>query len=909
MKKVLKIFSYIILALCIAWSSYALADECVVRDSGSDSSSSGTLFYYLDKVWEEGSCLVSKYDYRKKYENYINNEGPYHVIRFSKSMDIFVDTIPTLMGKSGHPLIMVADKNMKVRLIGRKKQSIIIRRGNGSVVLDNLIIEGFGSNGVILDSDRNLLINVTVKKCGYEGDSDAGILINGQHNNVVGSIIKENIGDGIQIGKKGVCEYVNENKEQGKYTKIIGTYIGDNGKGKSSDRSGFGIYINADNVLIDGNDDLTKIEKNHLSGVYIESAEMNCSKSAEHKPRQAVVSKTIFNSNGTYLDFDKSLAIAGNPIPSADGVANISDPTEIISTIVGKIKYNKESPFWLINKDELKIDIYKLNGRDEPYFYIGTAEAIDEDTEAFHLTISDQTQTARGKLIGIVLDYDNWQTAEISFNKEAADSILNPTDTDADGDGLSDFDEKNHSTDPFNPDTDGDGLTDGEEVNYMGLVSDILNQGAGLAHPEILDPNNADSDGDCLPDGLELGIVEARFSLLRKNSLNQILNLNPRCNKLLENMSVSELYNAFWINENSYHGLNNVSALFDLDPMSKTDPTVADTDDDGLNDGIEDYNFSGQRDFEETDGKIIFKETDSRLKDSDGDGIIDGDEGDRDENGILDKSESSPIKSDTDDDGIDDNQEVRKGLFPNFCDSDMDGLPDGIEFGVIHPLAEKTECRGLQTTGTNFSNIDVLDPTSKDSDGDGIIDGDEDKNSNGWHDFDETDPTTEDTDSDGINDYIEMTGDLNNDGIADIDYHNINNGSECSPPTSFIDVDCDGILNANDEDSDGDGCLDIEESLNKDKNKNGIPDPYDGKTAICNSASTMSSTGGMSSGMNGNSTKGDSEFANNINNDVTGGGDCSMAGQRSSYNVMSFCLVFFVLGILIFKKMKKNKLC
>jgi len=115
-----------------------------------------------------------------------------------------------------------------------------------------------------------------------------------------------------------------------------------------------------------------------------------------------------------------------------------------------------------------------------------------------------------------------------------------------------------------------------------------------------------------------------------------------------------------------------------------------------------------------------------------------------------------------------------------------------------------------------------------------------------------------------------------------------------------------GILNANDEDSDGDGCLDIEESLNNDKNKNGIPDPYDGKTALCNSTSSMSSGGGgMSSGMNGNSDNDSSKKVNNINNDVTGGGNCSLVKRPASYNIAPFCLVFFVVIILIFKKMKK----
>jgi len=96
----------------------------------------------------------------------------------------------------------------------------------------------------------------------------------------------------------------------------------------------------------------------------------------------------------------------------------------------------------------------------------------------------------------------------------------------------------------------------------------------------------------------------------------------------------------------------------------------------------------------------------------------------------MDVFESSPVLADTDDDGISDGEEVRRGILPNNCDSDADGLPDGIEAGVIHP-SENPKCRGLQTAGTNFANISVLDPMKKDSDGDGLPDGLEDKNSNG----------------------------------------------------------------------------------------------------------------------------------------------------------------------------------
>ncbi|NIT97019.1 MAG: hypothetical protein GWM91_17020, partial [Actinobacteria bacterium] len=59
-------------------------------------------------------------------------------------------------------------------------------------------------------------------------------------------------------------------------------------------------------------------------------------------------------------------------------------------------------------------------------------------------------------------------------------------DTDADGDGLSNFEEFEGKTDPQDPDSDGDGLSDGDEISVG------------------TDPLEPDSDGDGLSDGEEL---------------------------------------------------------------------------------------------------------------------------------------------------------------------------------------------------------------------------------------------------------------------------------------------------------------------------------------------------------------------------------------------------------------------
>jgi Bacterial TSP3 repeat len=62
-----------------------------------------------------------------------------------------------------------------------------------------------------------------------------------------------------------------------------------------------------------------------------------------------------------------------------------------------------------------------------------------------------------------------------------------PSEPDADGDGLSDADEAEHGTMPNDPDSDGDALSDGEEVHRYGT-----------------DPLSSRTDSDHLEDGLEI---------------------------------------------------------------------------------------------------------------------------------------------------------------------------------------------------------------------------------------------------------------------------------------------------------------------------------------------------------------------------------------------------------------------
>lgn len=216
-----------------------------------------------------------------------------------------------------------------------------------------------------------------------------------------------------------------------------------------------------------------------------------------------------------------------------------------------------------------------------------------------------------------------------------------------------------------------------------------------------------------------------------------------------------------------------------------TDPARADTDGDGIPDGVEDANRNGKRDAGETNALVA---------DTDGDGIVDGAE-DSNRNGLVDSGESNP----------------------RLVDTDGDGIPDGVED------ANKDGARAPGET----------DPTKADTDGDGLADGDEDVNKNGVVDSGETDPRKKDTDGGGVDDGAERAAgtnpldasddalapaDSDGDGlpdeierqigtdprVADSDGDGLVDGLE-APGGKRVDTDKDGVIDALDPDDDGDG--------------------------------------------------------------------------------------------------------
>ena len=176
---------------------------------------------------------------------------------------------------------------------------------------------------------------------------------------------------------------------------------------------------------------------------------------------------------------------------------------------------------------------------------------------------------------------------------------------------------------------------------------------------------------------------------------------------------------------------------------------------------------------------------------------------------------------------------------PNNRDTDGDGLLDGIELGRTTSPDPACGCvngstdpycgcsqeeyeAGVQTECARYFRgaalpVNVTSPVIADTDGDGLMDGEEDANRNGRLDPGETDPNNPDTDGDGLSDYDEIhihhtdpsKRDTDGDGISD----RVELESACLDPLN--------------QDSDGDGCLDGAE----DSNRNGVVD--EGETDPC----------------------------------------------------------------------------
>jgi outer membrane protein OmpA-like peptidoglycan-associated protein len=362
-------------------------------------------------------------------------------------------------------------------------------------------------------------------------------------------------------------------------------------------------------------------------------------------------------------------------------------------------------------------------------------------------------------------------------DRRERDLGTNPLAVDSDLDGLTDYGELVlHLTDPLRRDSDGGGRGDGEEVLLDGTS------------PRVAEDDRLDSDGDGLDNNLEYRLGTNPFSV---DSDGDLLS-DAQENRNLDDTITGDV--------------NPQNGRFDPDGGEETDPTRADTDADGLNDGLE-----------------LFFGSDPYASDSDGDGFTDGEEFElRSEAACL-----SPALADTDFDGLADGVELAAGLDPCSPDSDGDGVLDAVEiaFGTdpLDPeLPDDDDGDGLpddyeeDVTGT--------DPFEEDSDGDGI---DDDQELYPLADRVVTDPLDADTDDDGLLDGNErnaagstspVDADSDDDGLLDGLERGLNapeDPAATDPDIFEPDLEPGTVTNPLQRDTDGDGLIDGVEDANQ----------------------------------------------------------------------------------------------
>lgn len=963
----LKIITFVLSVLVLGFASQAMAGVCTVSKSGSGTGD-GTLRQKIAGA-VGGGCKSDDVEWRKRYQQFYPGVTTYHVVKFKGSMDMYLKEALTIAkGKDDLPIVLIAEDEHAVVIRGEDAssgQGIVVK--GDRVIIDNISVQSYNGTGVLLNGDDNVLIRSRVVSHAGVGIEvrgernrivDCEIANNGLSGIVVGTTdVPERCGQSNDDATKGaettiMAVSVHDNIEHGVFIHAPDVVM-DSWQPRDVHSVKYGTPAPLDEGLVVNN-----VQANGGRGVYVSAVTdaYLCREEGDvislDDAWGAIVAHTTFRENGLGggIETDRCLYIEGPFPPRVEHLAAVGDERMNEYVVTGTVPLDSFS----LNPDAITVEVYlALPDGDQSAVFLMSKDGVDASTGDFTVRLPNPLVLGgrEAKAPAFVVRYIDAEHNATSPSSRArgagrdgdsdGDGLLD-SEEDIDGDGIVDAGE----SDPANPDTDGDGLTDGEERAQLGRIAQLIANGFVFENIGDLDPSNPDSDGDCLPDGLEVGIgIDEAQAIIATMRARPHYAVSTSCRTILSRKSVGKLTNVILYDENAPLALDNIAIIYDTDSATMTDPTDRDTDRDGIMDGEEDWNFNGARDRKElsevsvanenedeetasislgkaysyassTGGRVLetckadgdgWKETDPRDADSDGDGIKDGEEGPIDvEASTLGPNESSPLLCDTDDDGVPDGMELREGTLVNGCDTDGDGLADGIELGIIHPTSSMPGCVGLQAAGTNMRLPTALDPKNPDSDGDGLDDGIEDANHNGWVDASETDPSIPDTDGDGVSDGVETTGDFNGDGLPDFDMRLINNGSDCMPPASIVDLDCDGIPNARDEDSDNDGSPDTVEGGWIDVNNNGIPDMYD-------SGAVGASPGGGGGGMPsvGAAEEPEQENPHQVPEwalDIGRGGACSLGAGLPVNGIPMGSLILSVIAIFLATRAFRQKM-
>ncbi|KZY71100.1 hypothetical protein A3737_12180 [Oleiphilus sp. HI0065] len=514
-------------------------------------------------------------------------------------------------------------------------------------------------------------------------------------------------------------------------------------------------------------------------------------------PKDAVDGKSsIIDSDGDGLfDWEEALFGADRNLSDTDG-DGLSDFEEVRPTFVA------DQPYYTTNPDETDTDGDGLSDFGERQGNNPNVDVVDCANNSVPMglirTRGDQTDTDGDGL-----------TDDLEFNVSGDPRIFysNPLSTDTDGDGVSDLEEYeyeylydpdtlvNYGFDVSNPPntrmsalkchTDDDGLNDLEELNASTNAGWPDTDNDLLSDKQELDPlvglltraDNPDTDGDGLRDGFEFYLTQTDPKSLDTDQNNISDSLEDLDGDGVTNIDELEtlftdpretntggLVNNSGVLVSSFATVDGVKTrawLYDLENISLNGSV--DTNGDLLDENgdvvfVNGYEFVLSSNaisdlFEDSDGdgltndqELLF-ETNPWIRDSDQDGLSDGEEVQGVtclalDNVTVNICTSDPANADTDGDQLNDGDERIAGTFPREVDTDGDGLEDGEE--VIRLIDPR-----MPDTDEDFL-IDSMDPFPL------AIDGDLD----GIFDFVEvligTDPLVMDTDGDTISDGDEI---------------------------------------------------------------------------------------------------------------------------------------------------------
>lgn len=289
---------------------------------------------------------------------------------------------------------------------------------------------------------------------------------------------------------------------------------------------------------------------------------------------------------------------------------------------------------------------------------------------------------------------------------------------DQDGDGLPDVDETlDYGTDPAEGDSDADGVNDGDEMvlgtdaNDIGDWIDPDADGDGVsAFEEMLagtDPALADSDGDGVNDADELAdgtspIDGTDSTLNDSNGNGSDDRYDDTDGDGLSDALEADLGSDATQSDSDGDGISDGGEVADgSDPIDALSGTVVDVDGDGRDDGESDTDGDGLLGYEED-----YYGTDAALSDTDGDGTSDFDEV---ADGTNPLDSSSRLLYDADSDGIDDRSDNCPSVAnADQVDADGDGLGASCDADdASHPDTGTADTGDADTGSADTSTVDT----------------------------------------------------------------------------------------------------------------------------------------------------------------------------------------------------------